>query len=79
MYYLMGPRTTQKLGDPMKSKMRSTSFLFSAETLDELRRLAHQDSLESDKEVTASSIVRDAVEAYLRGRRKGPALPGRIT
>ena len=60
-----------------KNRMRPTSFLFAVETLDELRRLAHLDSLDTGRQVTPSSIVRELVEAYVRDRGGRPAPPAR--
>lgn len=52
----------------MKPPMRATSVMFAVETLDELRRLAHLDSLSTGRQVTPSSIVRELVEEYVSGR-----------
>jgi hypothetical protein len=49
--------------------MRTTSIKISEDTLATLRRLAHEDSLATNQEVTASSIIRGLVEDYLRERR----------
>lgn len=54
----------------MKAPMRATSMMFAVETLDELRRLAHLDSLSTGRQVTPSSIVRELVEQYVGERRE---------
>ena len=59
----------------MTTKMRPTSFLFPPAALDELRRLAHLESLDSGRQVTPSSIVRGLVEEYVRDRRERRSAP----
>ncbi len=50
----------------MQKRMVPVSFTLPPEVVTELQRAAHQQSLDSGHRVTASSIVRQLVEGYLR-------------
>lgn len=47
---------------------RVTSLRLDPETLKRLKRLAHRESLDRDREVTWSSLVRRAIERLLAGQ-----------
>jgi hypothetical protein len=44
--------------------------MFAVDTLDNLRRLAYQESLDTGRRVTPSSIVRELVERYVSERQE---------
>jgi hypothetical protein len=54
-------------------KMKPRSIMFPVETWKTLRKMALRQSLDSGRDVTVSSLVRELVEGYLKTTPQGPA------